>query len=248
MITVYPKSHQAKGAFNGGAILENKPVGFPGEGGRLQPYSNLFYWAHAWSEEGSTIGLHPHKGFEIMSFVTKGELEHFDTKHNEWIPLKAGSAQIIRSGQGISHAEKLNAGCHIFQIWFDPGLQQSMQKSASYDDYGPDDIPVTEKNGVKIKWYKGGKGPVKMDTYDVVIKELTFEKGSCSMELDTTKIHGWYLVEGELMVNWQEMEVDDFALIRDFEDILIETTVRSKVFVVESPIEVPYATYSALRK
>ena len=116
-IQVIKKNQQAAGQFNGGEILENKPIGFPREGGHLRPYSNLFYWSHAWSDQGSTIGLHPHQGFEILSFVLEGSIEHFDTGDNEWKTLNAGDAQIIRAGSGISHSEKLNAGAHMFQIW-----------------------------------------------------------------------------------------------------------------------------------
>ena len=48
-LKIYNISEQAKGNFNNGEILENKPIGFPQDGGKLKPYSNLFYWAHAWT-------------------------------------------------------------------------------------------------------------------------------------------------------------------------------------------------------
>ena len=41
-IHIVKKEHQAVGEFNGGEIQENKPIGFPREGGELTPYSNLF--------------------------------------------------------------------------------------------------------------------------------------------------------------------------------------------------------------
>ena len=47
MIEVYKKNEQAYGEFNNGEIIENKPIGFPGENNSLKAYSNLFYWAHA---------------------------------------------------------------------------------------------------------------------------------------------------------------------------------------------------------
>ena len=118
MVRIYKKAEQANGQFNGGAILEKKPVGFPQDGGKLKSFSNLFYWAHAWSDEGSTIGLHPHQGFEIMTFIIEGEINHYDTKIDQWRNLKKGDVQIIRAGNGVSHAERLEPGAHIFQIWF----------------------------------------------------------------------------------------------------------------------------------
>ena len=123
-IKFYPKETQVNGNFNNGCILEKKPIGFPNENGKLKPFSNIFYWAHAWTPGGrSTIGLHPHHGFEICTFVLKGNINHFDTKLNKWVKLNQGDVQIIRSGNGISHSEELMENCEIFQIWFDPNLE-----------------------------------------------------------------------------------------------------------------------------
>ena len=88
MIEVYKKNEQAYGEFNNGEIIENKPIGFPGENNSLKAYSNLFYWAHASAQVDSTIGLHPHKGFEIMTFVLEGKIKHYDTLIDNWIELK----------------------------------------------------------------------------------------------------------------------------------------------------------------
>jgi quercetin 2,3-dioxygenase len=127
-ITIYPFTRQHKGGFNNNEIMENKPVQLSNDTEKLQPYSNLFYWAHAWSDNGSTIGEHPHKAFEIMSFVTKGWIEHYDSKNRDWKRLEEGAVQIIRAGKGISHAEKLGPGAEMFQIWVDPGLESTITK------------------------------------------------------------------------------------------------------------------------
>ena len=142
-IEIFNTEDQASGNFNYGEILENKPIGFPQDSGKLKPYSSLFYWAHAWTPgKKSTIGLHPHKGFEICSFVLKGKINHFDTKQNKWISLEEGDVQIIRSGNGISHAEELESKSEIFQIWFDPDLSKTLKKEASYDDYKSKDFKI----------------------------------------------------------------------------------------------------------
>ena len=116
-IQVFKKDLQANGNFNNGEILEKKPIGFPQDGGQSRPYSNLFYWAHAWAPtNGSVIGLHPHRGFEICSFVLKGEIEHYDTLLDKWITLKKGDVQVIRAGKGISHSEKLKKVLKFFKF------------------------------------------------------------------------------------------------------------------------------------
>ena len=135
-LKIFKKESQADGNFNSGEILEKKPIGFPQDSGLLKPYSNLFYWAHAWApDKTSLIGLHPHRGFEICSFILKGEIEHYDTLLDKWITLKQGDVQVIKSGKGISHSEKLLSGSEIFQIWFDPNIQESLYIDPSYNDF-----------------------------------------------------------------------------------------------------------------
>ena len=166
ILKTFKISDQAKGSFNGGEILENKPIGFPQDRGKLKPYSNLFYWAHAWTTgKKSTIGLHPHQGFEICSFVLRGKINHFDSKQNKWIPLSKGDVQIIRAGNGISHAEELDKNSEIFQIWFDPNLENSLKNSASYDDYSVSQFKIKNKNnGSSTTIIKGEGSPMRMDT------------------------------------------------------------------------------------
>ena len=154
-IRIFSRDEQADGQFNGGAILEKKPIGFPQDGGKLRPYSNLFYWAYAWSEGGSTIGEHPHKGFEIMSFVLRGEIEHYDNQFRGWKKLMAGDAQIIRAGNGITHAERMHEGSAMFQIWFDPDLSKSINKSPSYNDFTSEKFPIQMENGKALRPIKG---------------------------------------------------------------------------------------------
>ena len=38
-LEIYTIEDQARGNFNNGEILENKPIGFPSDGGKLKPYS-----------------------------------------------------------------------------------------------------------------------------------------------------------------------------------------------------------------
>ena len=242
-IHMIPKSAQAYGQFNGGAILENKPIGFPQEGGALKAYSNLVYWAHAWSDAGSVIGEHPHRGFEIMSFVLKGSIEHYDSKYKKWIPLESGSAQIIRSGNGISHAEKLNAGAHMFQIWLDPNLEKTLQQEASYDDYAPDKFPPIAKNGIHVRQYAGPEGPMHLDTEGIIIEEWEIESGSHSIPVNPDHIHSAYLIEGKVQAGDKEMAVDDFFVMYSEETLTLAASEKSRLFVIQSPKQPSYKTY-----
>ncbi len=245
-IRIIPKEKQAKGAFNGGEIVENKPIGFPGEGGELKPWSNLFYWAYAEARTNSTIGLHPHEGFEIMSFILKGKIRHFDTRNKDWLPLKAGDLQIIRAGRGISHAEFMAEGAAMFQIWFDPDLSKTLQKPASYNDYKSEELPVANKNGLSIKTYIGEGSPVTLDTPGLVIRRFSFESGTHDIGLDTNKVHSLYIIEGNPEINGHPTNQDDFIIMEREEKLKMSSDNPTDIFMISSPATVPYRTYARM--
>ena len=76
-VEIFNKNQQASGSFNNGEILENKPIGFPQDGG-VETLLKSFFIGHmlGLQVKKSTIGLHPHQGFEICSFVLKGNINH----------------------------------------------------------------------------------------------------------------------------------------------------------------------------
>ncbi len=237
---------QAKGAFAGGLILENKPIGFPQDGGNQKPYSNLFYWANAWSDKGGLIGEHSHKFFEIMSFVIEGEIEHYDSQSKKWLLLQKGDAQIIRAGNGITHAEKIKENGRMFQIWFDPNVQETMSKPASYNDYKSVDMKYYEENGISYKNYIGKGGPITMDAEGVEINELSISKGIYQLTLNKNKIYSYYLLNGELTIDGKNINEDDFFIVEGENKLNIEVNKDVQIFVVANPKTLNHKTYSEL--
>ncbi|MCS7014027.1 MAG: pirin family protein [Chloroherpetonaceae bacterium] len=73
--------------------------------------------------EAKGTGVHPHKGFEILSYILKGGFEHQDSLGNR-VVLQEGDVQWMTAGRGILHKEqpieavKKNGGTmHGFQVW-----------------------------------------------------------------------------------------------------------------------------------
>ena len=245
-LEIYTIEDQARGHFNNGEILENKPIGFPGDGGKLKPYSNIFYWAHAWTgSKKSTIGLHPHQGFEICSFVLKGKINHFDTKQNSWIPLLEGDVQIIRSGNGISHSEELMENSEIFQIWFDQNLRVSLNKLASYDDYKSQDFQILDSKWKKTKIIKNENSRLKMDSEGIEIFQYSYldnKNDEISLKLD--KIHSFFIIDGEISINGKIISKGFFFTVRDQNLLKLKILSNSEIFRISSPKNVSYKTYS----
>jgi len=246
MIKITTKENQAYGAFNGGQIVENKPIGFPQDGGDIRPYSTLFYWAYAEANVDSTIGLHPHQGFEIMSFVLKGQIKHYDTDGKKWIPLNQGDVQIIRAGNGISHAEFMAKDAAMFQIWFDPGLQKTINHPASYDDYNLDAFKLEQRGKMEVRILVGENSPIHMESPGVEIKRINIAPGDHKLSLAVDKLHAFYLIDGNLKAAKKEVQKDDVVKIEDESVFEFQNNETLDIFQISSPKELGYATYAEL--
>ena len=239
MIEIYTKDQQAYGEFNQGDIIENKPIGFPIDGGTLPSYSNIFYWAHAVAKKDSTIGLHPHKGFEIITFVLEGTIKHYDTLLKKWITLKKGDVQVIKSGSGISHSEALNKDSEVFQIWFDPDLKTSLSQNAEYQDYNINELYYNDNKRYLI----GNKSPIKIDTESIEIYEIEYKKEKIEIPLDKNKYYSLYILSGKVEIKEKEILKDSFIIIYKEKNLIIQGNHKAKIFCIESPLKVSYKTY-----
>jgi redox-sensitive bicupin YhaK (pirin superfamily) len=71
---------------------------------------------------GTGFGKHPHREFEIYTYVISGLVKHDDSMGNSEI-LKRGEIQMTSAGTGIQHAEyngSKDEETHICQIWVKP--------------------------------------------------------------------------------------------------------------------------------
>lgn len=243
-VEIVSKHHQAQGAFDFGRIRENKPIGFPHERGGIRSMSNLFYWAHAWSDTGGLIDTHPHQGFEIMSYVLNGKISHYDTKYDRWLDLDAGDAQVIRAGNGISHAEKVLPGGEFFQIWFDPDLTKTIRKEASYSDIKGLEFPIKSLSNGKAKTIIGEGSPFEIDTEGVAVTDISKISGRWEMTLDKEQVYSIYILDGEGKLAHSSVVPNDFVVVKEEERIAIDFLDRARLFVIQSPLNVSYKTYA----
>lgn len=173
----YAVEEQGVGAFDGGKITESKPVPFPHETGGSKRIGPLLYWAWATAEGDGVIGMHPHRGFEIMSYVLEGSVGHTDSAGNRR-RVGAGGAQVMQTGSGISHQEEMHGErTSFFQIWFEPDLREAMQRAPVYTDFEDGDFPVEEAAGVRVKRVIGEGAPVQI-VAPVAVADVTVEPGS----------------------------------------------------------------------
>ncbi len=84
---------------------------------------------------------HPHRGFETVTYMLAGKVEHKDHKGNVGI-IKSGGAQWMTAGRGIIHSEmpvQEDGLMWGFQLWVNLPSYQKM-KEASYQNIEPEHV------------------------------------------------------------------------------------------------------------
>lgn len=99
---------------------------------------------------------HPHRGFETVTYMLDGSMEHKDHMSNIG-KLDSGDVQWMNAGSGVIHSEMPQQEEGLmrgFQLWLNLPAAEKM-KPATYQDLKSDSIPVYEIEGVNIKAIAG---------------------------------------------------------------------------------------------
>jgi quercetin 2,3-dioxygenase len=103
---------------------------------------------------------HPHRGFETVTYMLAGHMQHGDNKGNRG-DLGPGSVQWMTAGRGILHSEmpqQENGLMWGFQLWVNLPSRDKLTEPR-YQDIAPDRIPVVHPaKGVTVKVIAGSLG------------------------------------------------------------------------------------------
>jgi redox-sensitive bicupin YhaK (pirin superfamily) len=219
----------------GGVMRANKPV-MGGSAGAGYPSSAIYYWSHSIFADDFEFGLHSHEGFEIITFVLDGANSHYDTAHHRWVALTSGGLQVIQSGRGIAHNERVAKGTRAFQIWFDPDYQAALQRSPAYRDYGADELPVRVDGPVSIRDLIGGASPVHVETAGLRVRRVTVERnGRVDLPLTADAYSIAYVITGGARVAGVSLEGNDAITVAGAASLTIDAVSDLDVFVVSVP-------------
>lgn len=131
---------------------------------------------------------HPHRGFETVTYMLAGRMEHADHAGNRGL-LSGGGAQWMTAGRGIIHSEtpKQEDGLMWgFQLWVNLPAKHKMT-APRYQDIDPGAIPEVKIEGGTVRviagTFRGATGPVQGIVTDPVYLDVrlgprgTFETG-----------------------------------------------------------------------
>ena len=131
----------------GGGFIVRRP--FPGLGlSAVDPFLLLDEMGPVEYAPGEAVGApdHPHRGFETVTYVLEGEMEHEDSAGHRG-SLRAGDVQWMTAGAGIIHSEmpsrtlRENGGrVHGFQVWVNLPARLKLT-TPRYQEIGAGAIP-----------------------------------------------------------------------------------------------------------
>jgi redox-sensitive bicupin YhaK (pirin superfamily) len=105
---------------------------------------------------------HPHRGFETVTYMLAGSMEHKDNQGNAGI-LGPGSVQWMTAGRGIVHSEMPRQEDGLmwgFQLWVNLPAESKMTRPA-YQEIPADGVPeVAVSQGVTAKVIAGSVAEV----------------------------------------------------------------------------------------
>ncbi|MDP9191848.1 MAG: pirin family protein [Acidobacteriota bacterium] len=165
------------------------------EPGNWAEYDPFLMLAEDWFVPG-TFGDHPHRGFETVTFVLEGEVEHRD---NHGV-LRVGDAQWMTAGRGVVHSEEAGRdGAHSLQLWLNLPRALKMTEPR-YQDLRGADMPVRQLDGARLRVFSGTSGDVKgpaLNHVPVTMIEMHLDAGATvRQELPATDNAFLYIIEG----------------------------------------------------
>ena len=203
------------------------------------------------------VGQHPHRGFETVTIVYQGELEHRDSTGAGGL-IGPGDVQWMTAAGGILHEEfhspafaKRGGTLEMVQLWVNLPAKNK-RAAAGYQTLLASDIPLVTLDGeagslrVIAGRYLDHQGPARtfteMDVWDLRLK------AGASLQLPVAAGRNAALVvlRGNLRVNDQH-EAGPASLVlleRDGEDLRIEALEDVSVLLLSGePIDEPIVGY-----
>lgn len=236
--------------FPGGRLIDKK---------RMSPFFLMDYGAKidfSPSVEPRGVGVHPHAGFETVTIAYHGKIAHHDSAGNSGI-IGEGDVQWMTAGSGLLHKEyheetfsKTGGLFQMVQLWVNLPAKDK-KTSPKYQEITNEKMGryLLPENGGIIEIiageYKQTKGPATTFTPIHVYNARLNKNGKASLHFPSAYNTGILLVEGNAIINEEEVKTDHFVLFgHDGEEINIEATENSVLLVLSGePIDEPIAAY-----
>ena len=203
--------------------------------------------------EGTGTPWHPHRGFETVTYLLEGDLEHRDSMGNHGY-LRDGDTQWMTAGSGVLHKEGPSAAAqqaggrtHGLQLWVN--LPAALKMTApAYQDLRAEENAVDERPGATIRVIAGElfglTGPGRTRT-PISYAHVTLDSDAVvSTPLPAGHVVLAYPLTGGFRIGDAEVGEDVLAVIEGDQLTITGVAQRSEIIVLTGePIGEPVARY-----
>lgn len=171
---------------------------------------------------GAGFGTHPHRDFEIISYVVDGALAHRDSMGNGSV-IRSGDVQRMTAGTGVTHSEYNHSAAdavRFLQIWLKPnqiGLRPGYEQKQFTNEEKRDRLRL-------IVSLDGRDGSLKVNQ-DVSLYASVLSAGKRVEHRIAAGRHAWLqVVNGNITANGAALGRGDGASLSDERLLTIEAT------------------------
>jgi redox-sensitive bicupin YhaK (pirin superfamily) len=210
---------------------------------------------------GAAIGApnHPHRGFETVTYLLKGRMNHADSAGNSG-ELNPGGVQWMTAGSGVIHSElphpdfqKTGGVMHGFQIWVNlPAADKMMQPR--YQDIPEEKIPVVSSQDglVEVRVIAGqslGQSAVIDTMIPITVLHMTLKPGGKIVQSLDKGLNGMiYCFSGSLRVDEKALTDGQLGILNDGDEVYLSVSDSAKedvniLFLAGPEINEPIARY-----
>ena len=199
------------------------------------------------------VGQHPHRGFETVTIVYAGEVEHRDSTGGGG-RIGPGDVQWMTAAKGILHEEfhsaafaRKGGALEMVQLWVNLPAKDKMA-DAGYQTLVDADIPVlplaNDAGHVRLiaGEFAGAQGPARTFT-PIDVWDLRLNAGKpVTLDLHAGRNTALVILQGTVLVNGEEVaRPGQLALFeRDGSQLTLESSDDAKVLLLSGePIDEP---------
>ena len=200
------------------------------------------------------VDEHPHRGFETVTIVYNGAIEHRDSAGHSG-KIGPGDVQWMTAGAGVVHEEKhgrefsqQGGTLEMIQLWVNLPKAHKMTHPR-YQEITANQIPVITKSSSQIRIiagkYEEHHGPAQTFT-QITMLDLRVGAGSTiALSLPEHNNTGIYLLVGRATINDSTVEEAQFVIFgRQGQKVVIQAHSDSKLLLLSGePINEPVASY-----
>ena len=188
-------------------------------------------WDHFTLQGGSGFPFHPHRGFEGITYLINGSINHEDNLGNK-STVHAGGIQRFTAGKGIVHSEVPAATRKTtgIQLWLNLA-KKNKQLPPSYQALDAKDVPSSSGKGWTIRQILVEQSPIQINT-DANMRDLSLTAQThYSHNIEHNHQGLAYLLQGHIRIDQQVLYPQQALLFANVQTLNISANNNARLII-----------------